>query len=54
MLVRVMAGREIKGHKRHVVVDIEGIPNTNVVHVASKQDRDGAPDVIVSALDKAP
>ena len=48
------AGKKIKGRKRHIVVDTEGTPITIVVHEASIQDRDGAPDVIMSALDKAP
>ena len=48
------AGKKIKGRKRHIVVDMEGTPITIVVHVALIQNCDGALDVIMSALDKAP
>ena len=48
------ADKKIEGRKRHIVVDTEGILITIVVRAASVQDRNGAPDVIVSAVDKAP
>jgi len=36
------AGKNVKGRKRHVVVDTEGLPLTTRVHPADVQDRDGA------------
>ena len=35
-------GKKIKGRKRHIVVDTEGLLLQAVVHEASTQDRDGA------------
>ena len=48
------AGPKIKGRKRHITVDTEGTPITIAVHEASVQDRDGAPEVILAMLEKAP
>ena len=48
------AGKRIKGRKRHATVDVEGFPIVIAVHEASVQDRDGAPDVILGMLEKAP
>ena len=48
------AGKKIKRRKHHIVVDTEGASITIVINVASKQDRDGVRDVIMSALDNAP
>ncbi len=48
------AGKKIKGRKRHVTVEVEGFPIMIAVHEASVQDRDGAPDVILGMLEKAP
>ena len=48
------AGKKIKGRKRHVAVDVEGHPIAIRVQVASVQDRDGAPEVILAMLAKAP
>ncbi len=48
------AGRKIKGRKRHATVDVEGFPVAVQVHAADVQDRDGAPDVILAMLEKAP
>ena len=48
------AGKKIKGRKRHMAVDTEGSPIVLQVHRADIQDRDGAPDVIVELLCKAP
>ena len=42
------------GRKRHLVVDVEGLPLGLAVHAASVQDRDGAPAVILRVLEKAP
>ena len=36
------AGKKVKGRKRHVVTDINGLLVTAVVHEAGVQDRDGA------------
>lgn len=36
------AGKKIKGRKRHLLVDTQGIPHKVIVHPASIQDRDGA------------
>ena len=36
------AGKKIKGHKRHIVVDTLGLVLCVVIHNASVQDRDGA------------
>ena len=48
------AGKRIKGRKRHATVDVEGFPIAVRVHAADVQDRDGAPDVILAMLEKAP
>ena len=40
--------------KRHIAVDVEGTPITVQVHAADVQDRDGAPNVILDMLEKAP
>ena len=48
------AGPKIKGRKRHITVDTEGTPITTAVHEASAQDRDGAVEVILAMLEKAP
>ncbi len=48
------AGKKIKGRKRHITVDTEGTPITTAVHEASVQDRDGAVEVILAMLEKAP
>lgn len=47
-------GKKIKGRKRHIAVDTEGTPIAMTVHEASVQDRDGAPDLILAMLEKAP
>jgi putative transposase len=36
------AGKRVKGHKIHALVDSEGLPMRVVVHSAAIQDRDGA------------
>ncbi len=48
------AGKKIKGRKRHLAVDADGSPIVIRVHSAAIQDRDGAVDVIVELLGKAP
>ena len=48
------AGKKIKGRKRHLAVDADGSPIVIRVHSAGIQDRDGAVDVIVELLGKAP
>ena len=46
------AGKKVNGRKRHIVTDVEGSPVEIVVHPASVQDRDGAPEIIGKALAK--
>ena len=48
------AGKRIKGRKRHMKADVEGLPIVVHVHPADVQDRDGAPAVIVDMLEVAP
>ena len=48
------AGKKVKERKRHMTVDVEGIPIEIQVHTADVQDRDGAPDVIFAMLAKVP
>jgi putative transposase len=36
------AGKKVKGRKRHIVVDTQGLILSAVVHPANIQDRDGA------------
>lgn len=54
------AGKKIKGRKRQLAVDLEGLPLAIQVHEASVQDRDSAPDsksptlAILELLEKAP
>ena len=40
------AGKKVKGRKRHILTDTGGLLVCAVVHAASIQDRDGAPDVL--------
>ncbi len=42
------AGKKIKGRKRHIVTDTQGLLVGAIVHTADIQDRDGAPDVLTS------
>ena len=39
------AGKKVKGRKRHIMTDTLGLLLFAVIHSASVQDRDGAPDV---------
>lgn len=40
------AGKKIKGRKRHIITDTEGLLVYAIVHAADVQDRDGAPDLL--------
>jgi transposase len=42
------AGKKIKGRKRHIVTDTRGLLVGVLIHAASIQDRDGAPEVLNS------
>jgi len=42
------AGKKIKGRKRHILTDTQGLLVGAIVHTADIQDRDGAPDVLAS------
>jgi putative transposase len=42
------AGKKIKGRKRHILTDTQGLLVGAIVHTADIQDRDGAPDVLSS------
>jgi len=47
------AGKKVKGHKRHILVDTLGLLLMAVVHAASIQDRDGAKLVLEQAKRKS-
>ena len=53
-------GKKIKGRKRQLAVDVEGLPIVVQLKAASVQDRDSAPDpkspslVILELLEKSP
>ena len=42
------AGKKIKGRKRHILTDTQGLLVGAIVHTADIQDRDGAPVVLAS------
>ncbi|MDE2561049.1 MAG: transposase [Sphingomonadales bacterium] len=48
------AGRKIKGRKRHVITNTQGLLVGAVVHAADLQDRDGAPDVLATIRNSFP
>jgi transposase len=48
------AGKQIKGRKRHILVDTLGLLLAVVVTAASVQDRDGAHPLVGAAMDKYP
>jgi transposase len=48
------AGKKIKGRKRHIVSDTNGLLLGALVHEANIQDRDGAPGVLVSLAGRYP
>lgn len=47
-------GKRIKGHKRHIVTDTEGLLVGLDVHSAGIQDRDGASDVLEAVAKRYP
>ena len=48
------AGKKAEGCKRHIAVDVEGLPIEIAIQPASTQDRDGAPAAVLGMLEKAP
>ena len=48
------AGKKIKGRKRHIITDTQGLLVGAVVHTADIQDRDGAPDVLAQIRARFP
>ena len=42
------AGKKIKGRKRHILTDTGGLLVAAIIHSADIQDRDGAPDLLIS------
>lgn len=48
------AGKCIKGRKRHLLTDINGLLVAAIVHAADIQDRDGAPLLLASIRDTHP
>ena len=40
------AGKQVKGRKRHIITDTQGLLIGAIVHTADVQDRDGAPHVL--------
>ena len=48
------AGKKIKGRKRHILTDTGGLLVATIVHTADIQDRDGAPDLLLSIRARFP
>ena len=48
------AAKKVKGRKRHIVVDTEGLLLTVLVHAASIQDRDGGADTLKAVRKRFP
>ncbi len=48
------AGKKARGRRRHIAVDVEGTPITVQAHTADARNRDGAPEVILAMLERAP
>jgi putative transposase len=48
------AGKKIKGRKRHIVTDTQGLLVGAIIHTADVQDRDGAPNVLASIRHRFP
>ena len=48
------AGKKVKGRKRHIVVDTQGLLLAVAVHPANIQDRDGAKLVLQRLLGRFP
>src|SRR5215813_6624243 len=47
-------GKRIRGHKRHIVVDVLGLLLVVIVHSAGIQDRDGAKEVLRTLVTRFP
>ena len=48
------AGKKVKGRKRQLVLDVEGLRLAIQIHETSVQDRDSAPPLILELLAKSP
>jgi len=48
------AGKKIKGRKRHILTDTNGLLVAAIIHAADIQDRDGAPAVLAKARYRFP
>jgi putative transposase len=48
------AGKKVKGRKRHILTDTLGLLLFVIVHAASVQDRDGAPDLLKAVRHRFP
>ncbi len=48
------AGKKVKGRKRHIITDTLGLMLFVLVHAASIQDRDGAPEVLKAIRTRYP
>ena len=48
------AAKKVKGRKRHIIVDTEGLLLTVLVHAASIQDRDGGTDTLKAVRKRFP
>ena len=48
------AGKKTKGRKRHILTDTGGLLVAAIVHSADIQDRDGAPDLLISIRARFP
>jgi transposase len=48
------AGKKVKGRKRHILTDTQGLLVGAVVHTADVQDRDGAPRVLAAVRSAFP
>jgi putative transposase len=46
------AGKKVKGRKRHILVDTQGLLLAVYIHIASIQDRDGAKELLKRAQQK--
>ena len=42
------AGKKVKGRKRHIITDTQGLLVGAIVHPADVQDRDGAPQALAA------
>jgi transposase len=48
------AGKQVKGKKRHVLVDTLGLLLHAIIHPANKQDRDGGIELLTALADRFP